>query len=229
MARPDRTAAFLAARPQTESQSMGAVAHTVPRSFFREIEQFLSQHLPDRGQVSSPLSIAGAAPVAQVTEAGTLTGLSIPTNQGITLYSVAEFVDTTDAYGQIMALYTAGGSTLSMDTGAAGSGRPRGIWANPTVPNQTLSSTTDTRSGKRALAMTLAADGLSGTFESSGATEATRTLAGEFTTTTSLRLSTPTASTKPIAVHAYTGVHDPTTRKAMLGWLAAEHNAVPPL
>lgn len=232
LARPAPTAAFLAARPQTESQSMGAVAHTVPRSFFREIEQFLSEHLPDREPAASPLSITGAAPVAQLTETGDLTSLGIPADQGITLYAVADLPTTADAYGVIA--YLAGPTgmgtnpVISIDTGPAGGTVMRARWDGAAL-NQTVTTPAGVRSGKRVMVTTLSADGLTGTLEVAGAAEVSRALAGGFGAFARLRLITPTASTKPIAVHAYTGVHTPAVRKAVLAWLAAEHNAVPPL
>lgn len=228
LARPDRTAAFLAARPQTESQSMGAVAHTVPRSFFREIEQFLSQHLPDRGAASSPLSIVGAAPVAQLTEAGTLSGLSIPAAQGITLYGVAEFIDTVSTGNTIAALYDNTAPTIGFyETGDTS---VRSIWRTDSATDQATTTALGLRNGKRVMVATLSADAALGTLEVAGGAEVTKALVGTPAIPfPNLRLGGTTSSTKPIAVHAYTGVHNPATRKAMLGWLAAEHDAVPPL
>lgn len=223
--------AFLAARPQTESRSMGNVGHNVPRPFYWEINKFVADHLPDRPAVTSPLSIVGEPPVAQLSEPGTAIPVDMTTSLGITLYGVAEGADLTDNGRTMVALVGTAAYTnpsFTLHTSISGSDKNYAR-LDGTVIGQAILSATGGRLGKRVMCATLSADNLSATFEIGGLAQDTRAITGGFAPFKSLELRSATASTKPIHAAVYAGVHTPAQRKAMLTWLAQEYGAVPPL
>lgn len=66
LATPAKVMEFVAARPQTEVQSMGAINHMISEAFNWDITRWVDKHLVNRPPVVSPFSIVGERPRAQL-------------------------------------------------------------------------------------------------------------------------------------------------------------------